>query len=301
MGQELEIASKGPYSLGEGPMWDRRTSRLIWIDIEVKRLHYETFEDVEGECRSTEVSTIELSGMPGTVVLTENTNQVIVPQDDGVKRINLTTGEATHLIDFPEGPNMRFNDGKCDPAGRLWVGTMDRDGTAGAGTLYRIDPDLSLHPMLEGITCSNGLVWNSDATRMYYIDSYTCQVRGFDFDVASGTLSNPEIVVQVPEDRGWPDGMTIDTADKIWVAHWCGSCVARYDPLTGETMEVLPIPTERVTACVFGHSSMDTLFITTAKGSNDGGWTDCEKYPLTGALFMSDLEVTGPEAFVFKG
>jgi len=293
----MDVVFTGPNSLGEGSMWDHRTNRLYWIDINDKQLLHQSFAKEEaGEAQS-----IALSGMPGTVVLTQNPDEVVLAQDDGVKRLNIASGEVTHLIDFPESTKMRFNDGKCDSAGRFWVGTMDRDGELGAGTLYRIDPDLTMHPQVHGVTCSNGIVWSQDDSTMYYIDSYTLQVRAYDFDAAKGEVSNPRTVVEVPEDRAYPDGMTIDTEDRLWVAHWNGSCVASYDPKTGETLQVLPVPTLKVTSCVFGGTDLSTLYITTALGSQDGGWTDREAYPLSGALFQTQPGAKGRQARIFAG
>ncbi len=266
-------------------MWDHRLGRLYWVDIEGKLLLYRE--------SSGEEARIPLSGMPGTVVLSQDPDSVILAQDDGLKQLHLPSKEAKHLLDFPEDPTFRFNDGKCDAQGRLWVGTMERDGKSGAGTLYCIEPDFSIRPVLAGVTCSNGIVWTQDHTQLFYIDSATRQVQGFEFDLATGRLSHPRTAVSIPEERGYPDGMAIDVEDQLWVAHWNGSCVARYNSQTGATLEVVEVPTPKVTSCVFGGPNLDTLFVTTALGSHDGGWTDREAYPLSGALFSTSVAISG--------
>jgi len=104
------------------------------------------------------------------------------------------------------------------------------------------------------------------------------------------------VAVSIPADRGYPDGMTIDSRDRLWVAHWLGSCVACYDPVTGETLAKIDLPTPRVTTCCFGGADFRTLYVTTAIGSPDGGWTDLNEFPQTGAVFAVQLDVDGPEA-----
>lgn len=290
----MNTVSKGPFSLGEGCLWDARVQRLYWVDIEGKSLHCR--DEPHGE------RSFALSGMPGTVVLTQDPGAVVLALDTGIKRFHLAEGREEHLVNFPEEATLRFNDGKCDSAGRLWVGTMDRFCKDGAGSLYRLDPDLTLHRILDGgVTCSNGLAWTADDRTLYYIDSATRQVRAYDFEALAGTISNPRVAVQIPEGWGYPDGMTIDDQDKLWVAHWNGNRVARYDPETGVAMVEIPIPTEKVTSCVFGGEQMDVLYITTALGSQDGGFTDRERYPLSGALFAVEPGYGGREANVFAG
>ena len=119
------------------------------------------------------------------------------------------------LADPVTDEHLRFNDGKCDPAGRFWVGTFDLLGRDHIGTLYRFDPDGSTHIMLRHITNSNGIVWSLDKTAMYYSDTPTRMVQAFDYDNAIGTIANPRIVVRFPKNIGWPDGMTIDAEGNI--------------------------------------------------------------------------------------
>jgi sugar lactone lactonase YvrE len=293
MPADIVVASPGPFSLGEGCVWDGRLRRLYLIDINGRKI---AWLDSDG---TTTVR--DLDGTPGTVVLTTDPDQLVLALDTGLAVYELSTGAVRLMAPYPEGPDTRFNDGKCDPAGRLWVGTMSREGAHGAGTLYRFRPGGQADPQVPGVTVSNGLCWSRDGLTMFYIDSATREVHAFDFEPTSGTLSGRRTVVTIPPDRGYPDGMTIDSEDRLWVAHWLGSCVACYDPVHGGTVAVVEVPTPRVTSCCFGGDDLRTLFITTAIGSPDGGWTDVSAYPGTGAVFAVCPGAVGMPTFPFRG
>jgi len=292
MTELLPVASPGPFSLGEGCVWDGRLRRLYWIDINENKLAW--LDD--GGLTTTK----DLDGKPGTVALTTDSDRVLLALDSGIKIYHLPSGNMMDLAPYPEGPETRFNDGKCDPSGRLWVGTMSREGTHGAGTLYRMRAGGLPEPQVPGVTVSNGLCWSRDGMTFYYIDSATREIHAFDFHPDHGTLSGRRTVVTIPKDRGYPDGMTIDAENRLWVAHWLGSCVACYDPVHGGTLEVIDVPTPRVTSCCFGGEDLRTLFITTAIGSPDGGWTDLTMHPLTGAVFAARPGVIGLAATPFR-
>jgi sugar lactone lactonase YvrE len=282
------IVSPGPFSLGEGCLWDHRLQRLYWIDINERKL---AWLDADG------TTTIrDLPGTPGTVVLTTDPSVVALALDSGIHTYQTGSGQIHRIAAYPESAATRFNDGKCDSAGRFWVGTMSREGTHGAGTLYCLTPGRSLETRVPGVTVSNGLCWSRDDQTFSYIDSATREVHAFDFNPVSGSISGRRVAVSIPPDRGYPDGMTIDSQDRLWVAHWLGGCVACYDPITGATLAKIDLPTPRVTSCCFGGEDLRTLYITTAIGSPDGGWTDLDEYPQTGGIFAVQVEVNGRES-----
>jgi len=177
----------------------------------------------------------------------------------------------------------RFNDGKCDPNGNLWVGSMHLEQSAPEANLYKVDAKGTATKMLDSVTISNGIVWTDDKKTMYYIDTPTGMIRAFDYDANSSTISNERIVVYIDESIGFGDGMAIDSEDKLWVALWNGNAVARFDPLTGKLMEKINVPAHNVTSCAFGGENFETLYITTS--SLDMTQKEKEKFPLAGSLF----------------
>jgi sugar lactone lactonase YvrE len=168
----------------------------------------------------------------------------------------------------------------------------------GAGGLYRLDPDYSVHRMLENVTISNGICWSEDRKTMYFIDSLPGTVSAFDFDLASGGIHNRRTIIAVDRDMGLPDGMAIDEEGHLWIAHYGGSCVRCWDPDSGAVLETILIPTENVTACAFGGPELGTLYITTA-GGNDPARLEAE--PLAGCLFAARPGVRGHPTYRFAG
>jgi sugar lactone lactonase YvrE len=218
---------------------------------------------------------------------------------DGFASLCIETGEVKMLCEeIVEG--VRMNDGKCDPAGRFWAGSMAYTGDTGAGTLYRLDPDLSLHTVLDSVTISNGLVWTSDNSTFFYIDTPTGRVDAYDYDHGTGNISNCRTAVEIPDGQGGPDGMTIDSEDMVWVAHWGGSCVTRWNPQTGELLETVEVPdAKQITSCALGGANLDDLYITSASiGLDDEGLAE---QPNAGRLFRVKVKARGVPACGFAG
>jgi sugar lactone lactonase YvrE len=189
-------------------------------------------------------------------------------------------------------PNNRMNDGKCDPAGRFWAGTMPFDPAPGSqsGAMYRLDKDFQVTKVLSGVTLTNGLDWTLDGQHMYYIDSMTQGVDVFDFDPATGNLANRKRLITIAPEQGLPDGMTVDAEGGLWVAlHGSGS-VRRYMP-DGRVDRVVRVPPTMVTCCAFGGPDLTDLYITTMSF----GMSDEAKraQPLAGALFKCRPGVRG--------
>ncbi len=195
-------------------------------------------------------------------------------------------------------PGNRFNDGKCDAAGRLLAGTMSTIGEAKAGSLYRFDPDGSVSLLEVGVSTSNGLAWSLDNRVLYYIDSNTQSVVAYDYDLEIGTISGKRTVIEIPREAGTPDGMSIDAEGMLWIAHWGGFRVARFNPHTGKQLQEIRLPAPLVTSCAFGGPALDELYITTAKvGLSE---SDLQQYPLSGALFKIKLPVKGIASVPFN-
>jgi len=236
--------------------------------------------------------------MIGTVVPAES-GKVMVALQNGIYSYAPDSGAKKLIVD-PEAdkPDNRFNDGKCDPAGRFWVGTMSLVGAKNAGALYRLDADSTIHKMIDGVGISNGIVWLADKTKMYYIDTPTRKVMGYDYDNETGDISNPKVAVEIPDGIGYPDGMTIDKKDNLWVALWGGSAVACFNPENGELLRKIEVPAKNVTSCTFGGDDLGTLYITTARESTSD--EDLERFPHAGGVFKVRPGVKGVKAHFFN-
>lgn len=271
--------------LGEGPAWDDELNKLYWVDITSGVVHL--YDPETKEDRSINVNKAVGSVVPAT------NGKLLAALENGLHFIDLKTGEMTFIAD-PESHinNTRYNDGKCDPAGRFWVGTMAVDGTRKAGALYCLDTDMKIRKMLDGVSISNGLAWSSDNKVMYYIDTPEKQVFSFDYDIETGNISNKKTVISFPDGCGIPDGMTIDTEGMLWIAMWNGWKVLKVDPVKGIITDELSLPVENVTSCTFGGRLFDELYVTTA--SPDKG---SQQY--AGGLFMFKTGASGMPLYKF--
>jgi xylono-1,5-lactonase len=196
----------------------------------------------------------------------------------------------------PELPGNRFNDGKIDRSGRLWAGTMDRAEQVASGSLYRLDPGLAWSRIDSGYRVTNGPAFSLDGRTMYHTDSALQTVYAFDLD--GGAASNRRVHLKFGIGDGYPDGMTVDADDCLWIAFWDGWCVRRFSP-TGETLEQIRVPAQRPTSVAFGGANLDQLFVTTA--SRDLSDADRAAQPHAGGLFMTRPGVRGVEEPLFAG
>ncbi len=221
---DIKIVVNHTCLLGEGPVWDDKTKMICWVDILNGEIH-------QFSISTNQHRTIPVNDMVGAVALCTN-GDFIAALKNGLAIINRNSGEVK-MLHHPEVhlPDNRFNDGKCDPAGRFWIGTMEASEEPGCGSLYMIEKDLSYTKRIEGVSVSNGLAWSPDHSTFYYIDSPTRKVVAYDYDITTGTISNKRIAVNIPHTEGFPDGMTIDTEGMLWIGHWDGWQVARWDPL----------------------------------------------------------------------
>ncbi len=288
----VELVLDTKSDLGEGAIWNYKTGELIWVDITGKILNFYNPKLKNNKEMLT-------GQMIGTVVPAES-GKMMVALENGFYQLDPETG-AKKLIANPEEdiPGNRFNDGKCDPAGRFWAGTMSTTGKRQAGALYRLDADGSVHKMIDNVGTSNGIVWSPDHTKMYYIDTPTRKVMAWDYNNETGEISNPKPAIEVSEEMGYPDGMTIDADGNVWIALWSGSAVGCWNPETGELLRTIDVPAKNVTSVAFGDDDLGTLYITTARTRTSE--EELEKFPLAGGVFKTRPGVKGVEAFFFKG
>jgi sugar lactone lactonase YvrE len=277
--------------IGEGSFWTHETQELYWVDILSNQLH------IYNPKTQTNRSVTTPSNI-GTVVPIDKSRAVAALQD-GIYIINTDSGETTLLSDVEQDiPSNRFNDGKCDPSGRLWAGSMAYDQAPKVANLYMINSKGETSLKLDSISISNGIVWTKDKKTMYYIDTPTSVIKAYDYEDVTGAISNPRVAVKVNDSLGYPDGMAIDENDKLWVGMWNGNAVICFDPITGEMVSKIEVPAHNVTSCAFGGKNLDTLYITTARED----MTDEEhaKYPLAGSLFKAVPGVKGVKSTFFK-
>ena len=277
--------------LGEGPVWRAETNDLIWVDIESAKVF--CFSPSLGENRSWHV------GEKVGLAVPASKGDLILGMTIGLARLDLQSGNLAPIID-PEKDytNNRFNDGKVDPEGRLWAGTMGLDEAPNVGSLYRLNRNLSIDKLFGDVSISNGMAWTADNKSFYYIDSPTRQIAVFDCDMDSGEISNRRVAFELPDGMGYPDGMCIDDEGMLWIALWQGWGVGRFDP-SGELLCKIEVPVERVTSCCFGGENWDELYITTAsRDLNEAGKL---QQPLAGGVFRCKLNVSGPSTNLFLG
>jgi len=288
-----EVVSGHVSQLGEGPVWDAVTKSILWVDIQQCEIHHFSPE-------RNEHKTFHTGSMISAVAVRESGGFIAALQN-GFAVIDMERGTIQSIVD-PEATIKanRFNDGKCDPAGRFWAGTMSVMGHPGAGSLYALEPDLSVSLKIKGVSCSNGMAWSPDHRTFYYIDTPTGQVVAYDYNITDGSIFNKRVIITIPKKEGYPDGMTIDTEGMLWIAYWNGWKVARWNPYTGQLLQSISLPVSKVTSCTFGGNQLEDLYITSAKlGLSEN---ELKEQPLAGSLFViKNTGFAGLAAFFFKG
>ena len=285
----VELVLDARAELGEGPRWDAHGQRLLWVDIMRGRIH--AFRPGAGGCRSVD------AGRPVGALACAADGGVLLAVAGGFARLDWESGRMKMLAAVEaDRPQNRMNDGACDAAGRFWAGTMALDEHAGAGALYRLDPDGTVHTMLTSVTISNGIDWSLDGRRMYYVDSPTRRIDVFDFDPGTGAIANRRPFVEVPAEAGIPDGITVDAAGFVWLALWGGAALHRYDP-EGARERIVPLPVSHPTSCAFGGADLDELYVTSARrplSADERG-----RQPMAGGLLRLRPAVVGRPASLF--
>jgi sugar lactone lactonase YvrE len=291
--------------LGEGPVWDARCGLLYWVDIVKGEIH--RFDAASGRdefCFAGRTVGSVVLRAEGGLVAALTDGFYLVPETSGIEDFRFSPLFSPR--DLLAG--QRFNDGKCDPAGRFWAGTMHLGQESPDCALYCLEPDGSCRNMQRDIGCSNGLAWSEDGKTLFYIDTLTHKVDAFDFDIRTGNLSGRQTVIDFDSKEavtpgsppaGIPDGMTIDRDGMLWIAEWKGFKVSRWNPLTGKKTGEALLPVSKVTSCAFGGKALSTLFITTA----GEGLSPSEKQsqPQSGGIFCVETDTCGFEPALFKG
>ena len=288
---EPYVAVKHSCILGESPIWSEVEQALYWVDIRNPMIYRWT-------AASRELKSWRVQTEIGSIGFASE-GRLIAGTRMGFAYINLADGEFRELID-PEGSGrmntIRLNDGKVDRKGRFWCGSMEDPGASEIATLYRLDPDHSVHRMEGPVQISNAICWSPDNTLMFFADSRKQVVWAYDFDIDQGTIENRRVFIEVPREEGVPDGATVDADGFLWVAHMRGGRVKRYDP-DGKVEREILFPASLTSCPAFGGADLSTLYVTTASSLFEQ--SDFAREPDAGSVFAVETDVKGLAEPVF--
>ncbi|NSL90641.1 SMP-30/gluconolactonase/LRE family protein [Chitinophaga sp. Mgbs1] len=285
---QASLFSAEQYELGEGAFWWPERAVWCWVDILGHTLY---MQDPAGRR-----STFHIGEYVSVMVPVAGSGELLLGLQGRVVRFSPEQGLGRMLTVLDGNPGMRCNDGGCDPAGRLWIGTMHLITQHDNGALYCVEGNRPPVIRLAQVSIPNGIVWKGDL--MYFTDTATNMIQEYRYDVEKGTVSQPRRAVTVPAELGSPDGMTIDSEGMLWVAHWGGRGVYRWNPVSGELLAHIEIPALQVSSCIFGGPDMQDMLITTAREHMTA--EQLQQYPLSGSLFHVKLPYKGLPVNYFK-
>jgi sugar lactone lactonase YvrE len=285
--EQIRAAFEIPMQLGECPIWHVGEATLYWIDIPGKAVHRLTPAD--GAHRSWPMPT-----EPGCIAFCAG-GGLLVALRSGLAILDTDSGALTAVADAPyDTAKLRFNDGRCDAAGRLWVGTIYEPRDLQGASLFSVEHGV-LHDHCLPATVSNGVAFSPDNRTIYRTDTTSHTITAFDFDLASGQLGTSRILREFSRDRlnnygGRPDGAAVDSEGAYWCAMFEGGRVLRLSP-SGEILREIPLPARCPTMLAFGGPELRTLYITTARLNRPEA--ELAQYPLSGCLLTLEVDVAG--------
>ena len=286
---KVELLDECNNSLGEGITYSSTDNYLYWLDIGNKSKLYKL--DLSSNKK-------EIFELPEIVTATsiKSQDELILATNNGLKLFNTSNAKFESVVTIEDEQTLtRSNDGASDAYGRFWFGTMqnnfDNNGNGipikdNIGKLYKVDINKKISIIEEGLGIPNTFVWSPDNNNFYFSDTLKGTILSYNFELENGELSNKKELASF--NRGHPDGSTIDTDGCIWNCRWGGSCIVRFTP-NGQVDQIIEMPVENITNCIFGGQDMKTLFVTTA--SNEGK----NKNELDGSLFSINLNYQGLE------
>ncbi|WP_413375536.1 SMP-30/gluconolactonase/LRE family protein [Alkalihalobacillus sp. 1P02AB] len=267
----------------EGPIWDEESKQLVFVDIKQQQLLF-----LEPETR--QIKKFPFSH-PVTSVGKVNGQEWLISTGNELVIFDTKREQSRKIAAIPAKKWMRFNDGKCDPFGRYWIGSMCEGNETEVASLYVLSDKNNLIEARVGMTISNGLAWNEELSLMYFIDTPTQKVFAQTFNQETVSLREAESVIDLSSEKGYPDGMTIDASGDLWISMWGGGTVLCVNPQKGEVIDRIEVEADQVTSCTFGGPNYDTLFITTARiGLSDESLME---KPLAGSVFLCEMPVKG--------
>lgn len=288
----IEVVGREPDLLGECPVWDRRTDVLYTIDIDGRCIN--RFDPSIGERR-----TRRLSGRPGSMALTHDTDRLLVAVEDSLVFLEWSTGATEDWLHLETGgPANRLNDGRCDRQGRFWVGSMHEDASESSGVLHRVDPDGTSGEYRRAIGVSNGLAFSPDGRTMYFADTVADTVWTYEYDPDTGEPRNRRVFTDFSDLPGQPDGGCVDAEGCYWTACVFGSAIARLTP-DGAVDRIIELPVGKPTMAAFGGKDLDILFVTSIGGGDSHVRPDPQG--ANGRLLAIDVGVGGIAETPFGG
>lgn len=272
--------------LGEGPVWVPERGCLFWVDIEAPGIRW---LDLAGGATGSR----PFPEPVGWIIPRAGRRDFVVGLKSGFAAYDFEADRLTPIGDpEPEHPENRLNDAKVDLAGRIWAGSKHCAGGIDSGALHRLDTDLTWRCLDRHYGVANGPTFSLDGRTLFHSDSDARTVYAFDL-AEDGGLSGKRPFLRFPEEWGYPDGMTTDSEDCLWIAHWGGGRISRIDP-EGRHLRSISLPATNVTSCAFAGPGLDRLFVTSSCQGQ-------EHEPAAGALFEVATGATGLPARAFGG
>ena len=286
---EIKVVSDKAMQVGECPLWHEKEQALYWVDIDgraVHRLHPDSGQHTQWDM-PTEPSALAINAGGGLIVALRS----------GFAHLDTNTGSLAEIAPAPfDMATTRFNDGKVDPKGRFWVGTIFEPRNAQAAEMFVLEKGKVRKVWSGGMTVSNGLGFSPDQRTMYHSDTTTHRIDRFDFDAATGAISEPQPFQRFDTDKkaagygGRPDGAAVDSEGNYWSAMFEGGKILRVAP-DGQLLGEIAVPARCPTMMTFGGADLRTLYITTA--SHNRSAEEIAAYPLTGHVLSVRVDVAG--------
>jgi len=295
--EKFHIVHDERMLVGESAVWHAVESALYWVDIDGKSVH--RLHPSSGKYSRWNTAT-----EPSAIAVDQDNNLVLATRA-GFVYLNTTTGDIDDIVPAPYDTSIvRFNDGRTDPAGRFWVGTMYEPRDQQKAEMYVLDKGELRLAWAGGMRNSNGLSFSPDGKTMYHSDTTSHRVDAYDYDVRTGTASNRRNLVTFSDDKkaadygGRPDGAAVDSEGNYWSAMFEGGRIVKLSP-TGELLQEIELPVRCPTSVAFGGPDLRTLFVTSAsKGlSND----ELAQYPHSGKVLAFSVDVPGIEQAEYRG
>jgi sugar lactone lactonase YvrE len=286
---EIKVVSEQAMQVGECPLWHAKEAALYWVDIDgraVHRLHPASGQQQRWDM-PTEPSALAINAGGGLIVALRS----------GFAHLDTKTGSLAEIAPAPfDMATTRFNDGKVDPAGRFWVGTIFEPRSAASAEMFVLEKGAVRKVWSGGMTVSNGLGFSPDQHTMYHADTTTHRIDRFDFDAATGAISEPHAFQRFSTDKkaadygGRPDGAAVDSEGNYWSAMFEGGKILRFAP-DGELLDEITLPVRCPTMVTFGGPDLRTLYITSA--SHNRSAEEIAEHPLTGHVLSVRVDVAG--------